>query len=149
MNANDTFGTVKGLANDAGKTFENAGNVAKNAMNGLRDEAKTLIDQGEDCTRSHIASGVATAFVGGLIIGFVLGRNTQPSFRKLYLEDPMARAGTLALALLTPMARALNDSYGNAKSAARHAAHQISEVKLDPAPVLDSARHLGQRLKFW
>jgi len=147
MNANDTFGAVKGLANGAGKSFENAGNFTKNAMKEFQGEAESLIDQGADCTRSHIASGVATAFVGGLIIGFVLGRNTAPTFRKMYIHDPMARASTLALALLAPMARALNDSYGNAKSAARNAAQQISD--LDPAPVVDGARHLGQRLKFW
>jgi ElaB/YqjD/DUF883 family membrane-anchored ribosome-binding protein len=153
MNANHHFDTVKGLAGNVGEAVESAGEFAHHAADVVREDAEKMFHEGEECTRNHLASGIATAFVGGLLLGLLLARREQPSFRKRYLEEPLSHAQDLALALAAPLAMALRDRYDDARSAAgkaaSKAADRISDIDFDPEPVLKGARKLGSRLKFW
>jgi ElaB/YqjD/DUF883 family membrane-anchored ribosome-binding protein len=153
MNANHQVETVKGLAGNVGEAVESAGEFAHHAADVVREDAEKMFHEGEDCARRNIASGIATAFVGGLLLGFFLARREQLSFRKRYLEEPLSHAQDLALALAAPLAMALRDRYDHARSAASHAASQaadrISDIDFNPEPALKSARKLGSRLKFW
>jgi len=149
MNANHQVETAEGLAGKVGEAVESAGAFAHHAADEIREDAEKAFREGEDCARRNIASGIAAAFVGGLLLGLFLARREQPSFRKRYLEEPLSHAQDLALALAAPLAVALRDRYENARSAASHAADRVSEIDFDPEPVLKGARKLGSRLKFW
>jgi len=153
MNANHQVETVEGLAGKVGEAVESAGEFAHHAADVIREDAEKVYHEGEDCARRNIASGIAAAFVGGLLLGLFLARREQPSFRKRYLEEPLSHAQDLALALAAPLAVALRDRYDHARSAAQsaasHAADRISDIDFDPEPVLKRARKLGSRLKFW
>jgi ElaB/YqjD/DUF883 family membrane-anchored ribosome-binding protein len=149
MNANHQVETAEGLTGKVGEAVESAGAFAHHAADVVREDAEKVFHEAEDCTRRNIASGIATAFVGGLLLGFFLARREPPSFRKRYLEEPLGHAQELALALAAPLAMALRDRYADARSAASHAADRISDIDFDPKPVLKEARKLGSRLKFW
>jgi len=149
MNANHQVETVEGFAGKVGEAVESAGAFAHHVADEVRDDAEKAFNEGEDCARRNIASGIAMAFVGGLLLGFFLARREHPSFRKRYLEEPLSHAQDLALALAAPLAMALRERYDNARSAATHAADRISDIDFDPEPVLKGARKLGSRLKFW
>jgi ElaB/YqjD/DUF883 family membrane-anchored ribosome-binding protein len=147
MNANHQVETVEGFAGKVGEAVESAGAFAHHTADEIREDAEKVFDEGKDCARRNIASGIATAFVGGLLLGLFLARREQPSFRKRYLEEPLSHAQDLALALAAPLAMALRDRYDDARSTATHAVDRISDF--DPEPVLKRARKLGGRLKFW
>jgi ElaB/YqjD/DUF883 family membrane-anchored ribosome-binding protein len=150
MNANHQIETAAdGLAGKVGETVESAGAFAHHAADVIREDAEQIIHKGEDCTRRNIASGIATAFVGGLLLGILLTRRHHSSFRQRYVEEPLSHAQDLALALAAPLAMALRDRYTNARSAASQAADRISDIDFNPEPVLKEARKLGSRLKFW
>ena len=148
MNANHQD-KVEDFADKVGEAVDSAGAFAHHTADEIREDAEKAFQQGEDCARRNIASGVATAFVGGLLLGFFLARREHPSFRKRYVEAPLSQAQDLALALAAPLAMALRDRYDGARSVAKHAADRISDVDFDAEPVLKSARKLGSRLKFW
>jgi ElaB/YqjD/DUF883 family membrane-anchored ribosome-binding protein len=149
MNANHQVETVEGFGGKVGEAVESAGAFAHHAADEIREDAEKAFYEGEDCARRNIASGIATAFVGGLLLGLLLARRERPSFRKRYVEEPLSHAQDLALALAAPLAMALRDRYDHARSAATHAADRISDIDFDPEPVLKRARKLGSRLKFW
>jgi hypothetical protein len=149
MNENHHVETVEGIAGHVGEAVESAGAFAHHAADVVREDAEKMFHEGEDCARRNLASGIATAFVGGLLLGFLLARREQPSFRKRYLEEPLSHAQDLTLALAAPLAMALRDRYKEARSAAGKAADRISDIDFDPEPVMKEARKLGSRLKFW
>ncbi len=149
MNANHLTYTVQNFAGKVGEAAESANAFAHHTADELRDDAEKAYRQGEDCTRRNLASGIATAFVGGLLLGLLLARRARPSFRKQYIEEPLSHAQDLALALAAPLAVALRDRYDHARSAASQAADRISDIDFGPEPVLKGARKLGDRLKFW
>jgi hypothetical protein len=150
MNANHQVETtVEGLTEKVGEAAQSVGAFAHHAADVVREDAEKVFQEGEDCARRNLASGIVTAFVGGLLLGFFLARREPPSFRKRYLEEPLSHAQDLALALATPLALALRDRYNDARSVASQAADRISDLDFDPKPVLKEARKLGSRLKFW
>jgi len=149
MNSNQSVDIANGLAGKAGEAVESAGAFAHDAVDELREHAEEALQEGEDCTRRHIASGIATAFIGGLAIGLLLARWERPSLRKRYVDEPLSHAQDLALALAAPLAMALRDRFDHARSAASDAASRISDLDFDPEPVFKGARRLGKRLKFW
>jgi ElaB/YqjD/DUF883 family membrane-anchored ribosome-binding protein len=151
MNANHQVETVEGFAGKVGEAVETAGAFAHHAADEIRQDAEKVYHEGEDCARRNIASGIVTAFVGGLVLGLLLARRERPSFQKRYLEEPLSHAQDLALALAAPLAMALRDRYDNARSAARSAAKDAADriSDFDPEPVLKGARKLGSRFKFW
>jgi len=149
MNANNPTGTVEGLAGRAGEAVEAAGDFGRHAAEKIREDADEVFHQGGECARNNIASGIATAFVGGLLLGLLLARRERPTFRKRYLEEPLSHAQDLALALAAPLAMALRDRYGSARDAATHAVDRISDLDFDPEPMVKQARKWGSRLKFW
>ena len=87
------------MADQAGNAADSAGSYVKRAYDEARDEAEDAMEAGADCTRKHLASGIATAFIGGLIIGFALSRRHRPSFQKQYIQEPMEQAQEMAAAL--------------------------------------------------
>src|ERR1700744_922011 len=107
MNANHLSNTVEGFAGKVGEAAESANAFAHQAADELRDSAGKAFNEGEDCARRNLASGIATAFVGGLLLGLLLARREQPSFRKRYLNEPLSHAQDVALALAAPLAMAL------------------------------------------
>jgi ElaB/YqjD/DUF883 family membrane-anchored ribosome-binding protein len=149
MNANHQVEKVEGFGAKVGEAVESAGAYGRHAADEIREDAEKALHQGEDCARRNIASGIVTAFVGGLLLGLLLARRERPSFRKRYVEQPLSHAQDLALALAAPLAMAIRDRYDSARTAATHAADRISEIDFDPEPVLKGARKLGSRLKFW
>ena len=149
MNTDDPTQTTQSFADQAGNAADTAGRYVKRAYDESRDEAEDAVEAGVNCARNNLASGIATAFIGGLIIGFALARRQRPSFQKQYIHEPMEQAQEMAAALLAPLARALRDQYGNARSAAHDAADRVSDLHLDAEPLLKRTRDLGKRLKFW
>jgi ElaB/YqjD/DUF883 family membrane-anchored ribosome-binding protein len=147
MNSNQSVEIGEDLAGKVGDAVESASAFAHHAADELRQDAEKVIQQGEDCTRHHIASGIATAFVGGLLLGLLL-RRERPSFQKRYVEEPLSHAQDLALALAAPLAMALRDRYNTARSAATHAADRISDLDFD-SELMKGARKWGNKLKFW
>jgi ElaB/YqjD/DUF883 family membrane-anchored ribosome-binding protein len=149
MNANHPIEKGEGLAGRFGDAVESTNAFAHHAAEEIRDEAGKVFHQGEDCARRNIASGIATAFAGGLLIGFLLARREQPSLRKRFVDEPLSHAQELAFALAAPLAMALRDRLDSARSAATHAADRITDFDFDPEPVVKQARKWGSRLKFW
>jgi hypothetical protein len=149
MNANHQADTIEGFAGKVGEAVETAGAFAHHTADEIREEAEMALQQGADCTRRNLASGIVTAFVGGLVLGLLLARRHQPSFRERYVSEPLSHAQDLALALAAPLAMALRDRYDKARLTASQAADRISDIDFDPEPVLKGARKLGSRLKFW
>lgn len=147
MNPNETIQSPETFEGPVREGVEKAKGFAQDTLAEASEEAAETVARGEECVRENVASAIAAAFVGGLLIGFALGRREQPTLRQRYVEEPLSQVREVAFAVLAPVAQALREQYGNARSVAHDAADRIHD--LDPEPLLKHANRWGRKLKFW
>ena len=147
MKPNETIENSESLADQARGGIEHAKQFAQHTIADAREQAEETAALGEECVRDNVVPAIVAAFAGGLILGYALAHRQQPALRQRYVGEPLSHAREIAFSVLAPVAQALRDQYGNARSAAQDAAERIHD--LDAEPLLKHANQWGRKLKFW
>jgi ElaB/YqjD/DUF883 family membrane-anchored ribosome-binding protein len=165
--AKDAYRT---LSSNAEEGVERTKEIAQHAVDATKDAAHRATDTARDMCQSatlraeetlatskeYVRQNPVLVVVGAFAFGAAIGcmlmmARRQPTFRELYVDEPLDAAHKAILAALTPVAHRLHEGYDSARNGAGQAMDRVH--RFSPGHTLDSLSgqigRVGHNLKFW
>ncbi|HEV7866519.1 MAG TPA: hypothetical protein VGO90_02480 [Chthoniobacteraceae bacterium] len=124
-------------------TPEDFQTTASHAMQDARQTAEQAYARGEAYVRQNPVPVVLGALFVGFLLGMLLGRREEPTFRERYVDEPVNQMRDVLHSIFSPVAEKIHEQYTGAKDAAS------SFESRNVNPLLSEARRFGQKLRFW
>lgn len=144
--------TATELAEEAARNpYGNVTGEVRRRAADVQRRANEAFEQSDHYVHENPWPVILGAAAVGLLAGMALSQRREATLRERFLDEPMDQAREVLFSLLAPVAKRLQNQYGNLRAAVEDATGRVHDVdgRGLAQPMAKQADRLAKFLRFW